>query len=673
MRKFLYLPSMSFVMLCGMVFAMMSCSDKNSAAPEGGVSMVNDVYTDYDGGIISFGQPASGQSVYVEPLCWWTGMKTPLQLMIHAEGIGGADVRIEGNRQVRVKAVHNADSPNYLFVDVEIAPKAKAGNVDLVFSRDGQEIARQSYPLFSRVEGSAWRESYTTADMMYLIMPDRFSNGDPDNDASPLAAEQPDRGNSFGRHGGDLQGIINHLDYLEQLGVTAVWCTPLTFDNDRRASFHGYACSDYVHIDPRYGSNALFRDYVAQCHSHGIKVISDFVPNHCGITHWWMEDLPFDDWVHQFPRYTNTNICFSTNMDINASSKDLYYQESGWFARSMPDINLDNPFVRHYFTQVAVWWTEWSGLDGFRIDTYPYNEKEPAAQMMKDITNEYPNLNLVGECWTPSIPQLAYWQRGNANKDGFNSYLPSIMDFPLRDALIKGINAERQGLQQVYEVLSHDFVYEDLSHMLIFGANHDTERLGSIFHADVNRMKMMTALLATLRGIPQTYYGDELMFLSTEGRGDSAWRGEFPGGWEGDETNLFTREGRNEWQNELFDFNSRLWQWRKTSLAVQKGKTLHFLSRDGTYAFFRYLEGDAPAEQADGMKAVESAVFVFANSSQSPKRIPWNYYDEFTPRLASATDGGHTAVGVNVLTGEEVTLNDDTFVPAGEVLIVDFR
>lgn len=635
--------------------------------------------------------PALGtaeQGVYLEPLCWWVGMNTPLQLMAHADDIGLCDVRTEGSRHVRVKSVHKADSPNYLFIDVEIDSKAKPTDIELVFSREGKEVCRQRYSLYARAEGSALRQGFSTADLVYLIMPDRFANGDPGNDNSPMAEERADRSNSFGRHGGDLQGIIDHLDYLDTLGVTAIWCTPLTFDNEPRASFHGYAASDYVHIDPRYGSNSIFKKYVEACHSKGIKVIMDFVPNHCGARHWWMNDLPFTDWIHQFPTYTKSNFCFSPNMDVNASRKDLFYQESGWFDRAMPDMNLDNPFVLHYFQQVAIWWVEWSGLDGIRIDTYPYNEKVPASQLCKAITDEYPSLNIVGECWTLSVPQLAYWQGGNPNADGFDSHLPSIMDFPLREALVRGIPENNpgwgEGLTRVYDALSHDFAFHDLSHMLIFAANHDTERLGSIVHGSADRMKMITALLATMRGIPQIYYGDEQMFLSTDDAGDSAWRREFSGGWEGDAANLFSPEGRSPEQEDLYRYNSRLWQWRKTSEAVQMGKTLHFLTRDNTYAFFRYIpdERDADLTGAEGKHPVKSAVFVYANNSSVDKTLPWSYYDEFTSRLPDgcavstlSQEDRPTACarGTDVASGLPVVVSDNTLVPAGKTLVVEFK
>jgi glycosidase len=633
--------------------------------------------------------PASDEVVYttqpldphidrIEPECWWTGMNMPLQLLVHGKDIGACDVRVRGAKDVKVSAVHKADSPDYLFVDLAIGAHARPATLSLEFTC-GDVTFRQPYDLFERREGSAERGSFTTADMIYLIMPDRFANGDPTNDTVEGMAEGVDRANSFGRHGGDLQGIIDHLDYLEQLGVTAIWCTPLTVDNDRRASFHGYACADYYHIDPRYGSNELFRTYVQECHSRGIKVITDFVPNHCGLEHWWMKNLPFEDWIHQFPHYTGTIHCFSTNMDPHAYGKDLALQESGWFVRSMPDMNLDNSFVLRYFQQLAIWWLEWSGLDGIRIDTYPYNEKIPSSQLCKAITDEYPAMNIVGECWTESVPQLAYWQGGNTNADGFDSHLPSIMDFPLRSAIIKGVPEENpgwgEGLTRLYDVLSHDFVYHDLSRMMIFASNHDTPRLGDLVNGSIPRMKMITALLATLRGIPQTYYGDELMFRATPGAGgDSAWRGDFFGGWEEDTLNLFTREGRSAAQNDLYDYNCRIWQWRKTCRAIHEGQILHFLTRDNTYAFFRYIDSPTPSlPKGEGVHSpfggvgggptLDDAVFVFANNNDHPVTIPWDYYDDFTPRLS--------ATGIDVATGREIVLSATTEVPAHTVLIVD--
>ena len=603
----------------------------------------------------------------VEPLSWWTGMKTPLQLMVCGDGISRYDVRIEGGKGVKAGAVHKADSPDYLFVDVEISPDAAPGTYYIVFD-DGTDTVKYSYEIAARSEGSAERGSFSTADMVYLIMPDRFANGDPSNDATDDTAEKPDRDGFFGRHGGDIQGIIDHLDYISDLGATAVWCTPLLLDDEPEGSYHGYACADYYRIDPRFGSNGLYREFVGKAHEKGLKVIMDIVTNHCGTAHWWMKNLPFEDWVHVFPEYTGTNVCFSTNMDPNASKYDLNLQESGWFVPSMPDMNLDNPFVLQYFKQWAVWWIEYAGLDGFRVDTYPYNEKKPMSEWCAAVLEEYPGFNIVGECWTSSIPQLAYWQGGNANRDGFDSHLPSIMDFPLQEAICKGLPTDSQawgeGMVRVYDCLSHDFVYHDLSRMMIFVGNHDMDRIGDVLRHNADRQKIAIAMMATMRGIPQMFYGDEMMFVSRDrSQGHGGLRVDFPGGWAGDKVNLFTAGGRARaavntdgkpvpegFAADMHDYTRTLFQWRKGKKVIHDGRTMHFLTRDNTYAYFRYDDTDA--------------VFVFINNSRGKKHIPWSHYAEIA-------DGLHD--GRNVLTGESAEVSDSTVVGPRQVLIVEYK
>ena len=603
----------------------------------------------------------------VEPLSWWTGMKTPLQLLVRGENISSCDVRMEGGKGISVSAVHKADSPNYLFVDVEISQNAAPGTYWIVFD-NGSEIFKYPYEIAARCEGSAERKSFTTGDMIYLIMPDRFANGDPTNDATEDTAEKPARVEFFGRHGGDIQGIMDHLGYIADLGATAIWNTPLLLDNEPEGSYHGYACADYYHIDPRFGTNELYRDFVGKAHENGLKVIMDIVTNHCGTAHWWMDDLPFKDWIHVFPEYTGTNVCFSTNMDPNASKYDLNLQESGWFVPSMPDMNLDNPFVLHYFVQWAVWWIEYSGLDGFRVDTYPYNEKIPMSEWCASVLNEYPNFNIVGECWTSSIPQLAYWQGGNANKDGFDSHLPSIMDFPLQEAIWKALPTDShgwgEGMTRVYDCLSHDFVYHDLSRMMIFPGNHDTDRIGDVLKHNADRHKIVMTMMATMRGIPQIFYGDEMMFVSKDkSQGHGGLRVDFPGGWQGDKVDLFTPEGRASaavntdgkpvaegLMAELHDYTQKLFQWRKGKKVIHDGKTMHFLSRDNTYAYFRYDDTDA--------------VFVFINNSRGKKNVPWSHYAEIA-------EGLHD--GRNVLTGEAAEVNDSTVVGPRQALVVEYK
>ena len=591
---------------------------------------------------------------HIEPLSWWVGMNTPLQLMINGDGISAFDVTIlPEDSGVAVAKVHQADSPNYLFVDVAISDDAAAGQYTLRFS-DGKRRYDYPYTIAERREGSRERLSFTNADFVYLIMPDRFANGDPSNDSTDDTAEKALRSNPGRRHGGDLQGMIDHLDYIADLGATAIWSTPLLLDNENGASYHGYSCSDYYLIDPRYGSNELFKEYVDECHKRDLKVIMDIVPNHSSTSHWWYADQPFADWTHQWDKYTQSNWTFSTNMDFNASKADLYQMESGWFDRSMADMNLDNEYLLNYFKQWAVWWIEYADLDGFRVDTYPYNEKMPMSKWCEAVMAEYPNFNIVGEVWTSSIPQLAYWQGGNANKDGFDSHLKSIMDFPLHDAIRaamteSGNGGWGQGMTRVYDVLSHDFVYHDLSNMMIMAANHDTDRIGDVCEGDARRMKIVHTLLATLRGMPQMLYGDELLFRSTDrSKGHPTLRVDFPGGWEGDRINLFDRANHFGAQKEVYDYTRHIMNWRKSKEVIHSGKTLHFIDRDNTYAYFRYNDSEV--------------VFVYINNSDNEHTIPWARYAEITEGLGE---------GVNVITGEPIKMNGVKVAPMS-TLVVEF-
>ena len=592
---------------------------------------------------------------HVEPLSWWVGMNTELQLMVNGEGISAYDVEILPEGQgVSVTELHKADSPNYLFVDVAISDDAVAGEYTLRFS-DGKRRYDYPYVIAEREANSRLRESFTTADFVYLIMPDRFANGDTSNDSTDDTVEKVMRSNPGRRHGGDLQGMIDHLDYIADLGATAIWSTPLLLDNENGASYHGYSCSDYYRIDPRYGSNELFCTYVDECHKRGLKVIMDIVPNHSSTTHWWYDDQPFKDWTHQWAKYTQSNWTFSTNMDFNASKADLYQMESGWFDRTMADMNLDNPYLLNYFKQWAVWWIEYSGLDGFRVDTYPYNEKIPMSQWCKAVMDEYPNFNIVGEVWTSSIPQLAYWQGGNANKDGFNSHLKSIMDFPLHDAIRSAMTESGnagwgQGMTRVYDVLSHDFVYHDLSNMMIMAANHDTDRIGDVCEGDARRMKIVHTLLATLRGMPQMLYGDELLFRSTDrSKGHPTLRVDFPGGWQGDRINLFDKAQHTGAAKEVYDYTRKIMNWRKSKDVIHNGKTLHFIDRDNTYAYFRYNDSEV--------------VFVYINNTENECVVPWSRYAEITEGLDN---------GRNVITGESVTMSGLKVAPMS-ALVVEFN
>lgn len=602
---------------------------------------------------------------HIEPLSWWVGMKTPLQLLVKADGIGSYTPSFQENA-IKVTGVHQAESPDYLFIDVDVPADAAPDIYHLILS-DGEDKITVPYQIAQRRDGSASRESFGPADLVYLIMPDRFANGDPENDNTDDTTDKADRNQLPGRHGGDFQGIRDHLDYLSQLGVTAIWNTPVQLDAEPESSYHGYACGDYYKMDPRFGSNAQYKSLVADCHSKGIKMIMDFVSNHCGSSHWWMADLPFSDWIHQWPEYTHSNCAFSMQNDPNVSEFDKQNMVGGWFDTSMPDMNMCNPYLLKYFTQAAIWWIEWADIDGIRVDTYPYNDKMPMTEWCKAIRNEYPNFNIVGEVYTSHVAQLAYWQGGAVNADGFNSGLPSVMDFPLHNGMCQGINADYvnwdEGLVKVYDALSNDAYYANPMNMMVFCSNHDTDRLGDVVRRDPERQKMILTIVGTVRGYPQIFSGDEQMFVSRGGwHRDGALRVDFPGGWEGDSFDLFTNEGREACdvdfdgaplpqgtRADVFNYASRLFQWRKTSDAVINGRFKHFLTRDNTYAYFRYTDNDT--------------VFVYLNNSPETKRVPWQNYAEIT---------GDRTTGTNVITGAEINLAGYE-VPAHGSLVVDLN
>ena len=579
----------------------------------------------------------------VEPPLWWVGMKTPLQLLVQGKDISTWDLSLEGGKGISIKEIHKAESPNYLFVDIAFAPDAAAGTVNLRFSREGETFT-VPYRILEREENSAQRKSFTTADAIYLVMPDRFVNGDPSNDNSCLTTEIADYQAFFGRHGGDIQGIEDQLDYIAGLGMTAIWNTPLLEDNEPQSSYHGYACSDYYRIDPRFGSNWKYREMVSKAHERGLKIIMDIVTNHCGTHHWWMEDLPFADWIHQWPEYTHSNCAFSAQNDPYCAEIDRENMLGGWFDTSMPDMNLDNPYLLQYFKQWAVWWIEWAGLDGLRVDTYPYNEKYPMAEWNKSVLAEYPDLNIVGEVWSNNVPQVAYWQKDNPNKDGFNSNLPSIMDFCLMSAISSSINSDSEswdeGITKVYDCIANDLYFTNVHNMIIFPGNHDTARIGDVCQKDPAKMKIVYSLMATLRGFPQIFAGDELMVTSRDlSQGHGGLRVELPLDWAEDPVS-----------KDLHDCFSTLFQWRKTSDAVHNGATKHFISRDNTYAYFRYTDSEA--------------VFVFVNNNPSERALPWDSYAEMMPHIKGQ---GH-----NVLTGEEF-IPDGMTVPGKTSIVIEFK
>ena len=547
----------------------------------------------------------------IEPLSWWTEMELPLTVMIHGSELNDAQVsiqkkvgkKLQATEGLRVKGQHNAESKNYLFVDLEVREVGEY----VITLKKGKKTAKVNYTIGERRAGSKMRRSFTTADVVYLLMPDRFVDGDESNNSHAATLEKGDKANIHGRHGGDIQGIIQSLDYIKSLGATAIWPTPLTLDNEPSWSYHGYACADYYHIDPRFGSNELYKEMVKQAHAKGLKFIMDMVPNHCGLAHWWMNDLPYKDWVHQFENYTQTNNAFTTAYDVNASAYDRYINESGWFDTHMPDMNLDNKDLLHYFKQWAIWWIEYADLDGLRVDTYPYNEKQPAAEWCRAIRKEYPNINIVGECWTRPASEVAYWQADHMNQDGFNSNLPSVMDFPteeaIRAALADAGEGWGNGLTKVYDAITQDYHYANLNHLFTFIGNHDMEHIADVVNKnDLRRVELAITLLATMRGIPQIFAGDEYGQRSADmSMGHSGLR-------------CMLRKPETREEKALLAYQMKLFNWRKGNEIIHKGKTMHFISRDNTYCFFRYTD--------------KGCVMVFANAAEEEREIPIDHYKE---------------------------------------------
>ncbi len=579
----------------------------------------------------------------VEPLCWWTDMQCPLTLMVHGEDLSDATVTIQQLENNRVKdgectglvlkGQHNAESSNYLFLDLDVK---ETGTYRITLNK-GKRRVSFDYTVLPRREGSRQRQSFTTADMVYLIMSDRFVDGNEANNNSSMTKEKANKASVHGRWGGDIQGVVNSLDHIASVGATAIWATPMLLDNEPDWSYHGYACADYYHIDPRMGSNEEYQQMVQQAHGKGIKVLMDMVPNHCGAAHWWMQDLPYKDWINQFDHFTNTNNVFSANYDINASVYDRQLSNTGWFDHPMPDMNLNNADLLQYFKQWAIWWIEYADLDGLRVDTYPYIEPQPAAEWCKAIREEYPNLNIVGECWTRPAPAVAYWQSGVKNYNGFDSHLPTVMDFPVEEAIRQALENDGNywggGLTKVYDAVAMDYLYADVNRLFTFLGNHDMDRFADVVKdKSLDRVKIGMVLLATMRGIPQLLYGEEYnMHSSDMSLGHSTLRMPLP------TENELTAEMRY-----MYDFVSRLFTWRKTEKVIHTGKTMHFLDRNNTYAFFRYND--------------DEAVFVFTNAAEQVREIPTAHYQEILSR--------YNTVGEDVLTGEKVDLSKNNLIAA---------
>lgn len=534
----------------------------------------------------------------VEPAFWWKGMKNPeLQILVYGKNI--AKYSVELSDKIQVKDLTKTENPNYLFITVN-TNEINTSSFKINFKEKNKAVYTYNYELKDRNPDSAKRESFSSKDVMYLIMPDRFANGDVSNDSQPNLIEKANRSLPSGRHGGDLRGIINNLDYLQNLGATALWLTPANEDNEKRTSYHGYAQTDLYKIDGRYGTNEEYLELSRELQKRGMMLIQDYVTNHWGISHWLIQDLPTKDWIHQFPDgegkygFKRSNYRTTSQFDTNVAEIDKKEALNGWFDTTMPDLNQSNPLVLKYLTQNAIWWIEYAELGGMRVDTYPYNDKVAMAKWAKAITDEYPNFNIVGEAWMYNPAHVSYWQKDSkiAEIDHYNSNLPSVMDFTLYTDLPTALKEEEnwdKGMIKIYNSFGNDFLYPDINNILVFFENHDTERFNEIFKGDVRYYKMAMSLIATVRGIPQIYYGSEIGMQGDKNKGgDADIRRDFPGGWRGDIQNAFDPKSQTAEQKEFHDFTQKLLNWRKGKMVIHTGKTKHYMPKEKVYVYFRF-------------------------------------------------------------------------------------
>jgi len=536
----------------------------------------------------------------VEPPFWWSGMKnTNLQLMFYGVNIAEYAVSIS-DKEVVLDSITKTENPNYLFLNLDLSKVSGSRKIEFILNQKGKKKLVQSYEIKQREENSANRKSFNSSDVIYLIMPDRFANGDPKNDSHKDVTEKVNRTDKGGRHGGDIQGVIDHLDYLDDLGITALWSTPLLEDNEPVYSYHTYAQSDYYKIDPRYGTNNDYRRLADKMHERDMKLIMDYVSNHWGSKHWMINDLPEYDFINQWPEgFKRSNYRMTTQFDQNAAIIDAEGCMNGWFDTTMPDMNQRNPLLLNYLIQNAIWWIEFTGLDGLRVDTYSYNDKEGIAKWTKAITDEYPNFNIVGEVWMHDQAQMAYLQKDSkiGAIQNFNSNLPSVMDFTLYDEITGVFNVDKaswdSGIIKIYENFANDFLYPNIDNILVFAGNHDTNRINELYQNDIDKYKLVMTLILTIRGMPQLYYGDEIGMLGNKNKyGDGDIRRDFPGGWEGDPQNAFTRKGRTESQEEYHSFTKKLLTWRKDKTVIHTGKTIQFVPENNVYVYFRIDESE---------------------------------------------------------------------------------
>jgi len=591
---------------------------------------------------------------HLEPPFWWVEMKNQeLQILVHGENINNLQPVIQ-YQGVVVKEVVRTENPNYLFLYLQINESAKPGKFEILFNSAKKTEIVYNYELRERRTGSALRQGYNNSDVMYLITPDRFVNGNPGNDSVADMLEKPNRSFDGGRHGGDIQGIINSLDYLQKMGFTAVWVNPVLENNMPAYSYHGYAATDFYNVDKRFGTNEDYLNLSKLAHEKGIKMIMDLILNHCGSEHWFVKDPPTKDWINFAGENIYTNHRRNTIQDIHASEYDKKKFSDGWFVKTMPDMNQRNRLFADYLIQNSIWWIEYADLDGIRMDTYPYPDKNFMSDWTCALLEEYPDFNIVGEEWVNNPAIVSYWQRGKVNHDGYTSCLPGLMDFPMQEALNQGLRDKEKtfgnGFVVIYEKLALDFLYPDPDNLVIFPDNHDVDRFYTQIGQDFDLYKMGIAWLTTMRGIPQVFYGTEILMSNTGANGNNGIiRSDFPGGWEGDKVNAFTGTGLTENQVEAQKFMQKLLNWRKNQDVIHHGKLMQFAPEDGIYAYFRYNEKDI--------------VMVVFNKKNEKTTIDTSKFDELIKGYSQ---------GKNIIDGQVYNMNDFS-IPARSVLVLEMK
>lgn len=589
----------------------------------------------------------------VAPSFWWAGMKNPeLQILLYGEDLALSDVSVSGEG-IYLKEAVRQDNPNYLLLYLDLS-EAKAQTFQILL-KNGKKKLQVPYELKSRMQRGEDVKGFTSEDVLYLIMPDRFANGNPENDVvDEMREKKVDRTDSFARHGGDIQGISNHLDYIADLGVTAIWLNPTQENDMESGSYHGYAITDYYQIDKRFGSNEDFCALVEKAHEKNLKVVMDMIFNHCGSENYLFKDKPSDDWFNYRSNYVQTSFKTASVMDIHASAYEKKIATDGWFTSVMPDFNQRNRHVARYLIQSSIWWIEYAGINGIRQDTHPYADFDFMSQWCKEVLDEYPYFNIVGETWLNSNVLVSYWQKNSKLAAPLNSNLPTVMDFPLQALMNQAFDEETGewggGLYKLYDYQTQDLVYANPMNLLTFLDNHDTSRFAQTdeMAKNLKRYKQAMVFLLTTRGIPQIYYGTEILMTGDKGKGDGDLRKDFPGGWQGDTRNCFVENGRTEQENEAFEFTRQLLNWRKGNQVIGKGSLKHYSIQNGVYVYQREFNG--------------KSVVVIMNGTDDSKELDLTPYQEILPR-ENAFD---------VLTGKNVDLSKKLRLDGRENLILNF-